>query len=157
MICISGLHIKALKNNQSKCDKASDMKGSISISFVLVMLYILGSCSGPKISVEEENVLFALSNIQQSLENNASYEHFIELLDKAKIKIDVLKGSSENSLCFIGAVDKCYAYYSTGGKAWQQKLMATDEARKQDMDLTLSVLQSRAALSIQVADNCFKN
>jgi hypothetical protein len=33
----------------------------------------------------------------------------------------------------------------------------TDEVRKNDMDLTLSVLQSRAALSIQFASNCYKD
>jgi hypothetical protein len=143
---------------KSRCDKASYMKGFIASSIVLVTLFILGSCLGPKKSVEEKNVLIALSNIQQSLENNASYEHFIELLGQAKIEIDILKSNRKNnSPCFMGAVDKCYAFYSTGRKAWQQKLIATDEARKQDMDLTLSVLQSRAALSIQMADNCYKN
>jgi hypothetical protein len=44
----------------------------------------------------------------------------------------------------------------SGGRAWQQKMTTTDEHRKLDMDLTLSVLQSRAALSIQMADNCYK-
>ena len=117
----------------------------------------LGSCSGPKKSVEEENVLASLSNIQRSLENNINYEQFIELLSQAKIEIDVLKSNSKNSQCFMGAVDKCYAYYTTGGKAWKQKLMTTDERRKQDMVLTMSVLQSRAALSIQMANNCYKN
>ena len=142
---------------KSRYDKTGYMKRFIASCVVLVTLFILGSCSGPKKSVEEKNVLMALSSIQQSLENNVSYEHFIELLDQAKIEVDILKSKRENSPCFMGAVDKCYAFYSTGKKAWQQKLIATDEARKQDMDLTLSVLQSRAALSIQMADNCFKN
>lgn len=132
------------------------MKRLVAGSIVLMMLFIWGSCSGPKKTLEEENVLIALSNIQQGLENNASYEEFIQLLEQAKIEIDILKGNSSNRACFVGAVDRCYAFYSTGGKAWKQKLATTDEARKQDMDLTLSVLQSRAALSIQVAGNCFK-
>ncbi len=132
------------------------MKGFIVSSIVLMTAFIVGSCSGPKKSVEEENVLMALSNIQRSLENNASYEQFIELLGQAKIKIDILKNNSKNSPCFMSAVDKCYAYYTTGGRAWNQKLTTTDLGRKQDMDLTLSVLQSRAALSIQMANNCFK-
>ena len=119
-------------------------------------VFIMASCWGPKKSVEEENVLASLSNIQRSLENNISYEQFIELLNQAKTEIDILKGNSKNSQCFLGAVDKCYAYYATGGRAWKQKLTTTDAGRKQDMDLTLSVLQSRAALSIQMADNCFK-
>jgi hypothetical protein len=132
------------------------MKGFIVSSIVLMTALILGSCSGPQKSVEEENVLSSLSNIQQSLENDISYEQFIELLSQAKIEIDTLNSNSKNSQCFMGAVDKCYAYYATGGRAWKQKMTATDEHRKQDMDLTLSVLQSRAALSIQMADNCYK-
>jgi hypothetical protein len=132
------------------------MKRFMLSSVVLVAIFILGSCWGPKKSAQEENVLIALSNIQRSLENNVSYEQFIDLLNQAKIEIDILKSNTKKSPCFMGAVDKCYAFYHTGGKAWQQKMATNDEARKQDMDLTLSVLQSRAALSIQMADNCFK-
>ena len=139
----------------SRCDKAGYMKRFVAGSIVFVTLFIWGSCSGPKKSIEEENVLTALSGIQQSLENKASYEHFVELLEQARIEIDILKSNSKNSPCFMNAIDRCYAFYSTGGKAWKQKLTAADETRKQDMDLTFSVLQSRAALSIQVADNCF--
>ncbi len=133
------------------------------IKFTLVGVALFGivvcawSCSGPKISVEEENVLAALSHIQQSLENNVSYEEFVELLQQAKIEIDRIKSHAENNPCFLGAVDKCYAFYNTGGRAWQQKMAAIDEARKNDMDLTLSVLQSRAALSIQLAGTCYEN
>jgi hypothetical protein len=139
-----------------RCDKAAFMKGFKLSSVVLIAVVILGSCS-PKKSVEEENVLASLSNIQQSLENDISYERFIELLAQTKIEIDRLRINSKNNQCFIGAVDKCYAYYATGGRAWKQKLTTTNENRKQDMDLTLSVLQSRAALSIQMADKCYKN
>ena len=57
----------------------------------------------------------------------------------------------------MGAVDQCYAFYHTGGKAWQQKMNTADAARKHDMDLTLSVLQSRAALTIQMAGNCYQD
>ncbi|MGD8883450.1 MAG: hypothetical protein PVI82_16245, partial [Desulfobacterales bacterium] len=135
---------------------AAFMKGFKLSSVVLIAVVILGSCS-PKKSVEEENVLASLSNIQQSLENDISYERFIELLAQTKIEIDRLRINSKNNQCFIGAVDKCYAYYATGGRAWKQKLTTTNENRKQDMDLTLSVLQSRAALSIQMADKCYKN
>ena len=132
------------------------MRGFTVIGIALMTVLNLGSCSGPKKSVEEEKVLSSLSNIQRSLENDISYEQFIDLVSQAKIEIDVLKSNGKNGQCFMGAVDKCYAYYATGGRAWQQKLRATDEHRKQEMDLTLSVLQSRAALSIQMADNCFK-
>ena len=153
---MGGEHLKAVFMMKSRCDKAGFMKGFIVSSIVLITALILGSCSGPKKTVEEENVLSSLSNIQQNLENGISHEQFIELLSQAKIEIDILKSNGKNSQCFIGAVDKCYAYYATGSRAWEQKLTATDAHRKQDMDLTLSVLQSRAALSIQMADNCYK-
>ena len=120
------------------------------------LFLVCASCWGPKITVEEEKVLATLSNIQGNLETNISYQQFLDLLVKAKIEIDILKRSGKNNLCFMGAVDKCYAYYQTGGKAWRQKLETTDEARKNDMDLTMSVLQSQAALSIQMASNCYK-
>ncbi len=123
----------------------------------MIYFLITTSCSGPQISMEEENVLTALLNIQLSLENNVSYQEFIELLDRAKIEIDTLKRNGNNNTCFLGAVDQCYAFYHTGGRAWRQKMDTTDEARRNDMDLTLSVLQSRAALSIQFASNCYEN
>ena len=132
------------------------MKRFVANSVAFMTVFILVSCWGPKKSVQEENVLSSLSNIQRNLENDIDYDQFIELLSQAKIEIDVLKSSSKNSQCFLGAVDKCYAYYTTGGRAWKQKMASTDQRRKQDMDLTLSVLQSRAALSIQMADNCYK-
>lgn len=131
------------------------MKKCALIGIVLILAGL--SCSGPKISMEEQNVLATLSNIQLSLENNVSYQEFMGLLDQAKVEIDILKRNTENSPCFLGAVDKCYAFYFTGGKAWRQKMNTSDEMRKSDMDLTLSVLQSRAALSIQLAGNCYKN
>ena len=133
------------------------MKKCAVIAFNIIVILIFTSCWGPKISIEEEKVLASLSNIQGNLESSIEYRQFLELLDKAKIEIDILKRSGKNNSCFMGAVDKCYAYYSTGGKAWKQKLETTDEARKNDMDLTMSVLQSRAALSIQMANSCYKN
>jgi hypothetical protein len=127
------------------------------IAFCLAVILVCASCWEPEKSIEEEKVLATLSNIQGNLETSINYQQFLELLDRAKIEIDILKRSGKNNPCFMGAVDKCYAYYHTGAKAWKQKLEATDEARKNDMDLTISVLQSQAALSIQMANNCYKN
>ena len=127
------------------------------IAFYLAVILIFASCWGPKKSMEEEKVLDTLANIQGNLETSIGYEQYLELLNRAKIEIDVLKRSGKNNACFMGAVDKCYSYYFTGGKAWKEKLEATDEARKNDMDLTMSVLHSQAALSIQMANNCYKN
>ena len=133
------------------------MKMRVIIGVLFAAIFIWCSCSGPRKSLDEENVLSALSNIQKSLEANVDYEQFSALLLQAKVKIDILKSKSTNNPCFLGAVDRCYSYYFTGGKAWKKKMEATDEARKNDMDLTLSVLQSQAALSIQMANNCYKN
>lgn len=127
------------------------------IVFCFTVVLVCASCWGPKISMEEEKVLSTLSHIQGNLETNISYQQYLELLRHAKLEIDILKRSGKNNPCFMSAVDKCYSYYSTGGKAWKQKLEATTEARKNDMDLTMSVLLSQAALSIQMANNCYKN
>jgi hypothetical protein len=132
------------------------MKSRILIALVFVAIFICTSCWGPKKSPEEENILNALSNIQSSLETEASYKQFIQLLAQVKTQIDVLKSRKKNNPCFISALDKCMESYTTCAKAWEQKILATDERRKQDMDLTLSVMQSFAALSLQRANNCFK-
>jgi len=132
------------------------MKSRILISIVIIAIFICTSCWGPKKSPEEANMLNALSNIQRSLETEASYQQFVEELNQVKAESAILKGKSNNNPCFISSVDKCIASYETCAKAWQQKMKATDETRRQDMDLTLSVMQSFAAVSIQRANNCFK-
>jgi hypothetical protein len=132
------------------------MKSRILSAIVFVAIFICMSCWGPKKSPEEENILNALSNIQSSLETEASYEQFNQQLAQVKTQIDVLKSKKKNNPCFIGSLDKCIASYTTCAKAWEQKMQATDQRRKQDMDLTLSVMQSFAALSVQRANNCFK-
>ena len=129
----------------------------LTIAVFLLAVFLAGTtCSSPRKSIEEEKALAALADIQSNLEASISYEDFIGLLDHAKIEIDLLKRNGNNNPCFMGAVERCYAYYLTGGKAWKKKLEATDEALKNDMDLTLSVLQSQAALSIQMANNCYQ-
>jgi hypothetical protein len=123
------------------------------LSIVAVLMAI--SCSGPKKTPQEENVLNALTHIRQSVEADIAYEQFINLLSQAKIQIDVLKGTKENNPCFVGAIEKCYASYTIAGKAWKKKMEATDDNRRADMDLTLSFSLSFGALSIQNANNCF--
>lgn len=132
------------------------MKKSTLTAILLAVILVWTACSGPQKSAEEEKALAALSDIQSNLEASSSYENFIELLDRAKGEIDLLKRNGNNNACFMGAIERCYAYYTTGEKAWKKKLDATDEALKNDMDLTFSVLQSQAALTIQMANNCYK-
>ena len=141
----------------SRFERASFMNKYALIAFCLAVILICGSCWGPKKSQEEEKVLAMLANIQGNLETSISYQQYLDLLSRAKVEIDMLKRSGKNNPCFMGAIDKCYSYYFTGGKAWKQKLEAATEARKNDMDLTMSVLHSQAALSIQMANNCYKN
>jgi hypothetical protein len=132
------------------------MKIRILIAIVSIALLIFTSCWGPKKSPEEENVLNALNDIQRSLETEANYEQFVQLLTRVKAEIDVLKAKKKNNPCFINFLDKCMTSYATCAKAWEQKIQATSEIRRQDMDLTLSVMQSFAALNIQRASNCFE-
>jgi len=141
---------------KSAWSTAGLMKSRILISIVFVAIFICTSCWGPKKSPQEENILNALFNIQRSLETEASYQQFVELLGQAENEFVILKGNSKNNPCFISSIDKCIESYTTCAKAWEQKMKATNEARKQDMDLTLSVMQSFAALNIQRANNCFK-
>lgn len=132
------------------------MKSRILIPIVFIAIFICTACWGPGKTPEEENILNALSNIQRSLETGASYEQFIQLFGQVKTQIDILKGKKKNNPCFIGSLDKCMASYTTCARAWEQKMQATDEIRKQDMDLTLAVMQAFAALSLQKAGDCFK-
>ncbi|MEJ2101808.1 MAG: hypothetical protein P8X68_17825 [Desulfobacterales bacterium] len=132
------------------------MKSRILIAMIFVAIFICTSCWGPKKSPEDENILNALSNIQRSLETETSYEQFIQMLAQVKMQINVLKSRKKNNPCFMSSLDKCIESYTTCAKAWEQKIQATNERRRQDMDLTLAVMQSFAALSLQRANNCFK-
>ncbi len=107
---------------KSGVEGAGFMKRFTVAALFLAIILICTSCWGPKKSIEEEKVLSALSNIQINLETHVSYEQFLELLGRAKIEIDILKRSGKNNLCFMGTVDKCYAFYFTGGKAWKKKI-----------------------------------
>jgi hypothetical protein len=132
------------------------MNSRILFAIVFVAIFFCTSCWGPKKSPEEENMLRMLSNIQSSLEAETSYEQFMQLLAQVKTQTDILKRQKKNNPCFISSLDKCIASYTTSAKAWAQKLQATDEIRRQDMDLTLSVMKSFSAINVQRAVNCFK-
>lgn len=131
-------------------------KGATIFLTVLMIWVMLISCSGPKKSTEEENVLNSLRNIQNKLEGNISYDELEALLKDAKPQLDRLKQSQNHNLCFISAVDKCYASYEIARKAWNQKLETDNEQRRQDMEMTFAFSKSFAALSIERADNCYK-
>jgi hypothetical protein len=143
-------------NVQNQIGWAGFMNIRILSSIVFIGVFVCTSCWGPKKTPEEENILKAFSNLQASLEAEASYEQYIKLLDQVEIETQNLKGRGKNNPCFLSAIDKCVTSYRTCAKAWEQKLLAKDENRKQDMDLTLSVMKSFAALNVQRAAHCFE-
>jgi hypothetical protein len=123
---------------------------------ILILSVIFTSCSSPKKSTEEENVLNSLRNIQDKLEANISYDELTTLLKDTKPQLDRLKQSQNHNRCFISAVDKCYASYEIARKAWKQKKETDNEQRRQDMEMTFAFSKSFASLSIERADNCYK-
>ncbi|UCH22108.1 MAG: hypothetical protein JSU83_02325 [Deltaproteobacteria bacterium] len=132
------------------------MKKMVSIISSLVFsLWIFASCSGSKPIPEEEDVLDALTKVQGGIESKVSYSDFEKLLAAAKQKIDILKQIEKKNDCFLNAVNKCYASYEISQKAWQQKDMAKDEKRKEDMEITLSFSLGFASVSLAKANECF--
>jgi hypothetical protein len=121
-----------------------------------ILCVIFTSCSGPKKSTEEENILNSLRNIQNQLEADISYDELATLLKDTKPQVDRLKQSQNHNRCFISAVDKCYASYEIARKAWKQKKETDNEQRRQDMEMTFAFSKSFAALSIERADSCYK-
>ena len=132
------------------------MKKMVSIISSLVFsLWIFASCSGSKPIPEEEDVIDALTKVQGGIESKVSYSDFGKLLAAAKQKIDILKQIEKKNDCFLNAVNKCYASYEISQKAWQQKDMAKDEKRKEDMEITLSFSLGFASVSLAKANECF--
>jgi hypothetical protein len=130
-------------------------KGVMVFLPLLILCVIFTSCSGPKKSTEEENVLNSLRNIQNKLEANISYDELATLLKDTKPQVDRLKQSQNHNRCFISAVDKCYASYEIARKAWKQRQETDNAQRRQDMEMTFAFSKSFAALSIERADNCY--
>ena len=131
------------------------------IVFVFALLMVTAtvffSCSGPPKPIpEEEELMSALQNVQDGVEAKVSYENFDKLLTAAGKKLDTLKSIEEKNSCFYNAVDKCYASFSIGQKAWKLKEEAEDEKRRIDMDTTLSFSLGFASVSLAKAGECFK-
>lgn len=134
------------------------MRKYLAVTCCLIPSFLfLFSCSKPKPSFEEVEAIKMLSSIQTNVEQNVSYDQYLELVDDAKAAIDMLKSSEKQNPCVLSAVDKSYAAYAIAGKAWKKKTEATDEKRKADMDLTLNFSLSFAALSIEKANGCYEN
>jgi phage tail tube protein FII len=123
---------------------------------VFFLVVILISCFSPKKSTEEENVLNTLTQIQNDLEADITYDQYAGKLMAAKVQVDRLKQSENKNGCFVSAIDKCYASYEIALKAWKQKLDADDEKRKQDMEMTFAFSISFATLNIEKAHNCYR-
>jgi hypothetical protein len=118
-------------------------------------LWVSVSCSGSKPIPQEKEVLNALTSIQGGIESKISYDEFGKLLTDARTKIDVLKQIEKKNACFFNAINKCYASYDISQKAWQQKDTATDDKRREDMEITLSFSLGFASVSLAKANECF--
>jgi len=129
-------------------------KSAVLILMLLLFLPTAG-CS-PEISPQEAKVLGTLDEIQRAVEDNIDYDGFAQLLLTAKAEIDMLKQDNGTNPCFKSAVEKCYASYEIARKAWKRKIEEKDEARKSDMEMTLSFSLSFSAINIERANKCYQ-
>ncbi len=134
------------------------MKQIVSVfALLMVTAAVFISCSGPPKPIpEEEELMSALQKVQDGVEAKVSYEKFDKLLSAARQKLDALKSIEEKNACYFNAVDKCYASFSIGQKAWKLKEEAENEKRRIDMDTTLSFSLGFASVSLAKAGECFK-
>jgi hypothetical protein len=131
------------------------MHSAVVIILLIVLSFLPSGCS-PSITPEEAKVLVVLDEVQRGVESNIDYGQFVQLLKTAKAEIEILKTNSKKNPCFISAVKKCFASYEIAGKAWKKKMEATDEKRKEDMEMTLAFSLSFSALNIERANKCYK-
>ena len=134
------------------------MKQIVSVFGLLIITAgLLFSCSSPPKPIpEEEELMSALQEVQDGVQAKVSFEKFDKLLSAAGKKLEELKKIDERNSCFYNAVDKCYASFSIGQKAWKLKEEAQDEKRRIDMDTTLSFSLGFASVSLAKAEECFK-
>ena len=125
------------------------------VVILLVVSFSYSGCS-PSIAPEEAKVLVVLDEVQRGVESNIDYGQFLQLLKTAQAEIEILEQHSKKNPCFINAVRKCNAAYEIAGKAWKKMMEAKDEARKEDMEMTLSFSLSFSALNIEKANKCYK-
>jgi len=125
------------------------------VVILLVVSFLYSGCS-PSIAPEEAKVLVVLDEVQRGVESNIDYGQFVQLLKTAQAEIKLLEQHSKKNPCFINAVRKCNAAYEIAGKAWKKMMEAKDEARKEDMEMTLSFSLSFSALNIEKANKCYK-
>ena len=131
------------------------MHSAVVIILLIVFSFLPSGCS-PSITPEEAKVLVVLDEVQRGVESNIDYGQFVQLLKTAKAEIEILKQSSKQNPCFTNAVKKCFASYEIARKAWKRKMEATDEKRKEDMEMTLAFSLSFSALNIEKANKCYK-
>ena len=131
------------------------MHSAVVIILLIVFSFLPSGCS-PSITPEEAKVLVVLDEVQRGVESNIDYGQFVQLLKTAKAEIEILKQSSKQNPCFTNAVKKCFASYEIARKAWKRKMEATDEKRKEDMEMTLAFSLSFSALNIKKANKCYE-
>ena len=125
------------------------------ISLLLLVLFSGISCWESKPSLEEQNAIKALTTIQNGIDANISLEAYLGLVSSAKADVDILKRAPEKNSCVMSAVERSYAAYEIVGRAWQKKINAKDEKRKQDLNTTMAFTLSFALLNIEKANKCY--
>ncbi len=132
------------------------MSKKMVIGLLLFFMYItIGSCTSNKPSLEEQEILGALTKLQESIDARGTYNKFGDLLLYAKIKIDAYQTGDKKKDCFFNAINKCYLSYEICHKAWKIKDKAKEKKRKEDMEKTMSFSQGFAAVSLAAAKECF--
>ncbi len=127
------------------------------VTLMLATALTMVSCSGKIEPLPEElSLLDALQKLQEGADNKVSYESFGTLLVSAGDKYETLKRTKNTNSCFLNAVNKCYASYTIGSKAWRLRDEAKTEKRRLDMDHTLSFSLGFASVSLARAKGCFE-
>ena len=128
----------------------------LAVLILMVIFYVPVTGCSDKITPQEAKVLVALEAVQRGVEADIDYDKFVQLLMTAKAEIDMLKKKDSPNPCFLSAIDKCYASYEIARKAWDRKMTLQDEARKADMEMTLSFSMSFSAINIERANKCYE-
>ena len=88
------------------------MSKKLVIGFLLfLMSIVVVSCSSTKPSLEQQEMLDALTRLQESINAQGTYDKFGDLLSYAKKKMDAYQAIDSKKDCFFNAVKKCYLSY----------------------------------------------
>ena len=138
-------------------ERLAHMKRSLAILLVVIfcMTMIFG-CAPPKPTIEENELIEALSDIQSGLESKVSYDDYGKMLVVTKNKLDSVKTAEKVNPCFLNAATKSYQFYEICKDAWRKRDEAKDDKTRSDMDMTLTFTFGFASVSLAQAQECFE-